>query len=63
VVGAFFFTNGFRRWSSGHIESSLESGCDLSHNSAQDGCNGTCEMLEASKHLKWNMVHFKGSLV
>jgi len=24
------------------IESSLESGCSLSHESAQDGCNGTC---------------------
>ena len=31
------------------IESSLESGCDLSHKSAQDDCNGTCVNLEASK--------------
>ena len=31
------------------IESSLESGCALSHESPQDGCNGTCVKLEASK--------------
>jgi len=31
------------------IESGLESGCGLSHESVQDGCNGTCVKLEASK--------------
>ena len=30
------------------IESSLESGCGLSHESAQDGCNGTYVKIEAS---------------
>jgi len=32
-----------------YIESALESGCGLSHKSTQDGCNGTCVRLEASK--------------
>ena len=31
------------------IASSLESGHGLGHESAQDGCNGTCVKLEASK--------------
>ena len=38
------------------IDSLLDqSGCDLSHESAQDGCSDTCVMLEASKpmHVKW----------
>ena len=35
------------------IENSLESGCGLSHESAQGGCKGTCVKLEASKP-KWN---------
>ena len=40
------------------IASSLGSGCDLSHECAQDGCNGTCVKLEASKPT-WsgNVVH------
>ena len=33
------------------IESSLESGCGLSYKSVQDGCNGTCVNLEASKPI------------
>jgi len=36
------------------IESLLESGCGLSHESIQDGFNGTCVKLEASKPT--NMV-------
>ena len=31
------------------IESLLESGCDLCHESARDSCNCTCVKLEASK--------------
>ena len=31
------------------IESSLVSGCGLSHESAQDDCNGTCVKSQASK--------------
>jgi len=31
------------------IASWLDSGCGLSHECAQDGCNGTCVKLEASK--------------
>ena len=31
------------------IESSLESGRGLCHESVHDGCNGTCVKLEASK--------------
>ena len=31
------------------IKSSLESGCGLSHTFAQDGSNGTCVKLQASK--------------
>ena len=31
------------------IASSLDSGCGLSLECVQDGCNGTCEKLEASK--------------
>jgi len=30
------------------IASSLDSWCGLSHECAQDGCNGTCVNLEAS---------------
>ena len=44
------------------IVSSLDSGCDLSHECAQDGCNGTCVKFEASKtHMKWKYGTFKGS--
>ena len=31
------------------IASSLDSGCGLSLECVQDGCNGTCVKLEASK--------------
>ena len=31
------------------IASSLDNGCGLSHEYTQDGCNGTCVNLEASK--------------
>jgi len=31
------------------IESSLESGCGLSHDCAQDGYNGTCVKIDASR--------------
>jgi len=31
--------------------SSLDSGCGLSHECAQDGCNATCRSFKA--HLKW----------
>jgi len=38
--------------------SSLDTGCGLSHKCAQDGCNGTCVKLEASKlTLSGKMVH------
>jgi len=40
------------------IESLLESGCDLCHESAQDGYNGTCVNLEASKPTRsGDIVH------
>ena len=40
------------------IERSVDSGCGLSHKSAQDGCNAICMRLEASK-ATWNgnVVH------
>jgi len=31
------------------LQSSLENRCGFSHKFAQDGCNGTCVKLEASK--------------
>jgi len=43
------------------IESLLDSGCSLSHKSAQDGCNGTRVKLEAPKfqtHVKWKYGTF-----
>ena len=41
--------------------SSLDSGCGLSHESAQDGCNGTCVKLEASNSFLWKSLQAYGS--
>ena len=42
------------------IASSLDSGCGLSQECAQDGCNDTCVKLEASKPtLSGNMVLYE----
>ena len=40
--------------------SSLDSGCGLSHECAQDGCNVTCRSFKA--HLKWKYGTFMGSI-
>ena len=47
---AIFLLCGVDHWPKAvTIASSLESGHGLGHESAQDGCNGTCVKLEASK--------------
>ena len=45
------------------IASLLDSGCGLSHEYAQDGCSGTCVMLEAQNpsELSGNMVRLGDS--
>ena len=42
------------------LESSLKSGCGLSHESAQDSCNGTYVKLEASKPTWSGIWYIKG---
>jgi len=45
------------------IKSWLESGHGLSHESAQDGWNGTCVKLEAIKtRVKWKYGTFRASI-
>ena len=43
------------------IASSLDSGCGLSHECPQDGCNDTCQVRSFKTHLKWKYGMFRGS--